>query len=622
MGKINILNKLDYMRIAAGEVVERPFAAVKELIENSIDAKAKNVEISIYNGGKDLIQIIDDGVGIEKDDLPKAILPHATSKISRFEDLDNIVTLGFRGEALASIAAVSVLTIISRTKDEDTGYKIIAKDDSISDITPAASERGTMISVENLFYNTPARAKFMKSSAQEEADITSMVKHLVFANPDIAFKYSVDGNLVLQTDGCGLDSAFIEVFGYKTLTSCLKLDVIKHGIRFSGYIGKADFTKPNRTYQTIFLNSRLVSNSTIQSAIHNAYAPYLMKRQYPFYLLTVDIPPQFVDVNVNPNKTDVRFSDNQSIYGLFYSVIKETLERPHDVSSIEDSQIPLDNTIFENTARKSEKRLGREFKISELPPNITPDFFQYPDNEKPVDRSVYDPDYLKAKEKSESLDDIFLENKKYAEELENLKKSKLDQGEIEFVEDFKVIGQALSTYIILERGGDLFFVDQHAAHERLLFDEFEKDFKYGKVENQSMLVPYIFTVNEKEYVILDAKREALIKMGFDFCDYDYLQFAVYSVPILIWDIDLKEFFDDILSDNELKRTDVPEIVHEKLAQKACKAAIKSGKNLSEKEIATLLDELKYDLTLKCPHGRPIALKITRTEIDKWFKRIV
>ena len=646
MGKINILEPKVFTRIAAGEVVDRPYSVVKELIENSIDAKAKHVEISIFNGGKDLIQVSDDGAGIASDDLPRAILPHATSKIKTAEDIDVILTLGFRGEALASIASVSVLTIISKTEDENVGYKIVAKDGTISDVTTSPSETGTTISVENLFYNTPARAKFLKTSQQEETDITNIVKHLVFANADIAFKYNVDGNTVLQTDGSGLESAFVEVYGYKTISNCYKIDAIKHGVGFKGYIGKPDFTKPNRTYQSVFLNSRYVTNSTIQSAIYNAYAPYLMKRQYPFYVLVVDIPPQFMDVNVHPNKTDVRFADNQTIYSLFFSLVKEVLSSNGEVGQVvrvkDESDGVKENAFDFIKENKSENK--DVFATSDVKHETAPPIQDFTDSTPQQTsknlremlgktviegniKKTYGVNYITGEVEEfiteiDPLDKIFEENKKYAEELENIKKSHTNQEEIDYVYDFRVVGQVLSTYIILERNGELFFIDQHAAHERVLYDKYEAEFKTGKVKCQQMLVPYIFPVNDKEYEKIDSIRFDLKKMGFDICDYDTNVIAIYGIPDIVWELDAEEFFNEVLSDKEIRIGETPEVIHDKLAKKACRAAIKSGKKMTGEEVRSLLEDLKYDLTLRCPHGRPIALKITRAEIDKWFKRIV
>lgn len=644
MAKINILDKKIYNRIAAGEVVERPYSVIKELIENAIDAGATDIDVTIEDGGKRLMRVSDNGCGISREDLPKAFLPHATSKISAVEDLDKILTLGFRGEALASIGSVSKATILSKTKDDEMGNIIFCEGGVIGDADVYPSDTGTTVSVENLFFNTPARAKFLKASKSEETDITNIITRLILSHPDIAFKYTSDGKVMLQSFGGGLDEAIIEIYGYNTITDCIPIETEKNGIKISGFIGKSYFTKPNRTYQTVILNGRYVVNNTIQSSMHNAYAAYLMKRQYPFYVLKIDMSPETVDVNVHPNKTDVRFIDNQVIYSTLYSVVTKVLDGSAAALEIvkPNNYVPIDE--------------GSRPIIPQKP--ITPDEigeahcdrpFVSGFNEELLDQTIWGR-YNKSKsaEKEEEfektfdvadshddeprelggnkIDDIFAENKKYIAEMEAKKAAeeaeKARQEELKVEPEFKVIGQILATYLILEKENDIYFIDQHAAHERLLYDKFIEEYKSGNVAEQTMLVPYIFRVNESESEFIIGKFPELRKAGFDISEYDVNEFAVYSVPVLLFDMDLKSFFDDLLSDISFKKETMPELIHDKIAMKACKAAIKSGKILSEDEIDALLKAMKYNTALRCPHGRPVTVKISRTEIDKWFKRIV
>ena len=644
MAKINILDKKIYNRIAAGEVVERPYSVIKELIENAIDAGATDIDVTIEDGGKRLMRVSDNGCGISREDLPKAFLPHATSKISAVEDLDKILTLGFRGEALASIGSVSKATILSKTKDDEMGNIIVCEGGVIGDADVYPSDTGTTVSVENLFFNTPARAKFLKASKSEETDITNIITRLILSHPDIAFKYTSDGKVMLQSFGGGLDEAIIEIYGYNTITDCIPIETEKNGIKISGFIGKNYFTKPNRTYQTVILNGRYVVNNTIQSSMHNAYAAYLMKRQYPFYVLKIDMSPETVDVNVHPNKTDVRFIDNQVIYSTLYSVVTKVLDGSAAALEIvkPNNYVPIDE--------------GSRPIIPQKP--ITPDEigeahcdrpFVSGFNEELLDQTIWGR-YNKSKSAEKEgefektfgvadshddeprelggnkIDDIFAENKKYIAEMEAKKAAeeaeKARQEELEVEPEFKVIGQVLATYLILEKENDIYFIDQHAAHERLLYDKFIEEYKSGNVAEQTMLVPYIFRVNESESEFIIGKFPELRKAGFDISEYDVNEFAVYSVPVLLFDMDLKSFFDDLLSDISFKKETMPELIHDKIAMKACKAAIKSGKILSEDEIDALLKAMKYNTALRCPHGRPVTVKISRTEIDKWFKRIV
>lgn len=644
MAKINILDKKIYNRIAAGEVVERPYSVIKELIENAIDARATDIDVTIEDGGKRLMRVSDNGCGISREDLPKAFLPHATSKISAVEDLDKILTLGFRGEALASIGSVSKATILSKTKDDEMGNIIVCEGGVIGDADVYPSDTGTTVSVENLFFNTPARAKFLKASKSEETDITNIITRLILSHPDIAFKYTSDGKVMLQSFGGGLDEAIIEIYGYNTITDCIPIETEKNGIKISGFIGKNYFTKPNRTYQTVILNGRYVVNNTIQSSMHNAYAAYLMKRQYPFYVLKIDMSPETVDVNVHPNKTDVRFIDNQVIYSTLYSVVTKVLDGSAAALEIvkPNNYVPIDE--------------GSRPIIPQKP--ITPDEigeahcdrpFVSGFNEELLDQTIWGR-YNKSKSAEKEgefektfgvadshddeprdlggnkIDDIFAENKKYIAEMEAKKAAeeaeKARQEELKVEPEFKVIGQILATYLILEKENDIYFIDQHAAHERLLYDKFIEEYKSGNVAEQTMLVPYIFRVNESESEFIIGKFPELRKAGFDISEYDVNEFAVYSVPVLLFDMDLKSFFDDLLSDISFKKETMPELIHDKIAMKACKAAIKSGKILSEDEIDALLKAMKYNTALRCPHGRPVTVKISRTEIDKWFKRIV
>lgn len=325
MSKINILPAQVYNRIAAGEVVDRPYSVVKELVENAIDAGATEIEITVEGGGKQLVRVTDNGSGILREDLHAAFLPHATSKIEKAADLEHIQTLGFRGEAVASIAAVSKMTITSKVKGENC-YRLSSDGGKLGEIEEAAGGDGTDVRVESLFFNTPVRLKFLKSDRAEEADITNFVSRFILCRPDISFRYYVNGKKVLQSFGGGEEEALADVYGAAVLGECYHISAEKHGVRIRGYIGNQNFSKPNKTYQSVFLNGRYIVNSTVSAAVSNAYGSYLMKRQYPFYVLYIDVPAEIVDVNVHPNKADVRFADNQVIYGCIYSVISAVLD--------------------------------------------------------------------------------------------------------------------------------------------------------------------------------------------------------------------------------------------------------------------------------------------------------
>ncbi len=616
--KINLLNSKIYNRIAAGEVVERPFSVVKELVENSIDAGAKNIEIEIENGGISLIKISDDGFGIEKSELKKALLPHATSKIATLKDLDNITSLGFRGEALASIASVSKISILSKPQEQEMGATIYADGGEISAITDEPTTNGTIITVKNLFYNTPVREKFLRSEKSEESEISSTVARFILGNPTISFKYTADGKVVYQSFGDGFDSAIACVYGVKTIDDCFLVNANKNGIQIDGYVAKHHFSKGNRSYQTAFINGRFVQNQTVASAISNAYAPYMMKRQYPFYVLRITLPSEIVDVNVHPNKLDVRFANNQIVYGAIYSVISKVLDGSSEALNI----------IVNN---HNEIKQNNNENISDYVKHNT----QLP--KKPLTVSFHDSEFKASSIKFEDEKpltndcaiDIFAENKLFLENLEKqkeeLKKAeqKIEQSTLTSLKEIRYVGQALNCYLIFEDGEDLYFADQHAAHERILFDKLCDGVKNMQIDCQPLLIPYVLNVNNAEYDFLLSKMEVLNKLGIEISEFGTNAFKVSAIPTFLVNMDIKAFFDDVLSDlNQLKTFTVNDLLVDKLAQKACKSAIKAGDKLSQLEIDALLIKLKENIGIKCPHGRPVVIKITKMEIDKWFKRIV
>lgn len=638
MAKINILESNVYNRIAAGEVVDRPYSVVKEFVENSIDAGAKNITVSIERGGKDLICVSDDGAGIGKEDLRSAFLPHATSKIARAEDLDFIRTLGFRGEALASIASVANVRLRSRAAGADEAYELVCSGGKMGEITPCALGAGTEICAENLFFNTPVRAKFLKSDKGEEGDISNFVSRLVLGNPTVAFRYYIDGKLALQSFGGGEDEALAAVYGGNTVQECYKIDAEKHGIRIRGFLGKPSFTKANRTYQSVFVNGRYVVNNTIGSAISNAYASYLMKRQYPFYVLYIDIPPEAVDVNVHPNKSDVRFENNQVVYGCIYSVISSVLdgnasalefvvgakdapaepEAAPRTASLENIAVPKrEETAEEAPAAMTEggsghmKEAPRRQDAFFVPPRASEmkggAVFEFHDSASAADV-----------EKERERQAVFEENKRYLEALEN----KARQQKLIF-ENAVYRGCLFNTYLIYEEGDNAYIIDQHAAHERLIFDRLCAEAEKRKVVQQPLLVPYVLNVNREEFAFLAENAENIRRIGFEMEEFGQGSFKISAVPLDLQDIDLCSFFEELLSEvGSLRGIRLTEVLRDRIAMTACKHAVKGGMLLTDSEKEKLFEMLHGDMGLKCPHGRPIAVKMTKYEIEKMFKRIV
>ena len=701
MSKINILPAKVYNRIAAGEVVDRPYSVVKELVENSIDAGATEIEIHVEKGGTQLIRVIDNGCGIERDDLQSAFLPHATSKIETAEDLNNVLTLGFRGEAVASIAAVSKMTITSKTADGKC-YRLTSDGGELGNIVEAAGENGTDVCVERLFYHTPVRLGFLKSEKAEEADITNFVSRFILNRPNIAFQYFVNGKKVLQSFGGGKEEALVSVYGASILSNCYEIDANKHGIRIRGYIGNQNFSKANKSYQSVFLNGRYIVNTTIAAAITNAYSSYLMKRQYPFYVLYIDLPPEVVDVNVHPNKADVRFADNQIVYSCIYSVVAAVLDgnskaleyivqdsranafanapqikaepapiqepvletRPKQQSvfgfttlTYEEAQKEIEASApktfkqyiektpvpFEEVSGKREKGVIPLDQIGPYVPQGMPKNYKdgkpkrgkndaeqlhkkYPDlffrrNVLEVD----DPAYEELKKtqgaetkKTEESTDFFAENKRFLEELEQKsKQNKIDVSTCSYV------GKLFNTYLLYQRADEVYIIDQHAAHERLIFNRLKEQMQNRSVVQQPMLLPYTLDVNVFEAEFIRERMNDIRDMGFDMESFGDTSFKITAVPLDLQYIDLGKFFNEILGDvGGYRSIKLVDILKDKLASAACKAAVKGGMDLTQAEIDALFALIDGNMGLKCPHGRPVIVKMTKTELEKMFKRIV
>ena len=646
---INILSKDVYNKISAGEVIDGPDSVVKELFENAVDAGGTEISVSIERGGMDKIFVMDNGCGMDRDDLPRAFLPHATSKLKTADDLNRIETLGFRGEALASIAAVSKCTISSKTMEAPIGYKISCEGGSLTAITETPCLEGTAVTVSDIFYNTPARLKFLKTEKSEENAVKSLMEKLILSNPCVAVKFRVGDKLVYESFGEGFKDAVMTVYGIDTVNNCYEISVNKNGIIIEGFIGNTNFFKGNQSYQTLIVNGRWVKDKTIASAMQNAYSSYMMKRQYPFYVLSVSMPGEFVDVNVHPRKTEVRFQDNQIVYSSVYSVVSQVLDgaasaldiivsKPKAANVSDDIlssegiiSTPRDNLDFgpdEEHLNKiqravlgydipsrdepdpflTEKRVMKKSPLSKFSSTkLSENIFSYP---------------VKDFTSSAEIDEIFKENKQYIEKLEREKQDGGVQSSVKIDAPVKVIGQALDTFLILECDDSVILVDQHAAHERILYDKLIYKVKTNEVVKQTLLIPYAFRVNADEADLLFDRISYFREIGIDLEASDDTSFKVYSIPVDLIDIDLNLFFADILNDAKFQDDKIPSILREKLAQKACKAAIKSGDKLSRSEIDGLLSMLKQDWGLKCPHGRPVCVRISRSEIDKWFKRIV
>lgn len=656
MSRINILPQSVYNRIAAGEVVDRPYSVVKELVENCLDAGATEIEIYIERGGKQLIRVIDNGSGIDRGDLKAAFLPHATSKISCADDLDVIKTLGFRGEALASIAAISRVELTSVVEGASAN-KITCNGGEIGEIKPAAIVKGTDIIVRDLFFNTPVRAKFMKPDKKEETDITAFVTRFILGNPRVAFKYYVDGVIVMQSFGGGLEEAMAQVYGAKVLPQCFAIDAEKDGVHIYGFVGNQNFFKSNKSYQSVFLNGRFIVNNTIATALSNAYASYAMKRQFPFYVLNIDVPTDIVDVNVHPNKADVRFIDNRMIFGIVYSVISSVLDGTAKAADfvVGAKRIPeMKSTMTENVSENGKVGLysssenGNSEKLeTKKEETEKPDFNTLIEKYKPQ-RAYVKPESdsfngYKEASKEQKAEDLPLNtffpkheklvlsvtddkmppdlSKTAAYEILNNYEKEMQQR-IEY-DEFKYKGNLFNTYLIYEHRDNVYIIDQHAAHERLIYDGLMEKLKNRKVITQPLLCSYVFDTNAGETRFIEQNIPLMREMGFEINFFGLNSFKVDSIPVDLQGINIKDFIDEILSNiDELRDIKLENILKEKLATTACKHAIKGGMQLTDKEIDTLFRMLEGNWGLKCPHGRPVCVNLKKSDIEKMFKRIV
>ena len=639
---IKLLSKQVINQISAGEVVEKPASIVKELVENSIDAGATNISIEIKSGGIDYICVSDNGHGIKKDEVKLAFTPHATSKLENIEDLNSLVTMGFRGEALATISAVSKVTMITKTAEQDTGICVNLEGGEEVNSFEIAAITGTKIEVKNIFFNTPARLKFLRKPKSEENDITNYVEKLMLANHDISFKYIVDGKIIYNTTSGSMHNNLYAIYGKELAENMLEVNYINSDYSVTGYISKPMYSKPNRSYQTLFVNNRFCNNSVISSAVSNAYENFSMKGKFPVYVLFLSLPQNEVDVNVHPNKLEVKFEDSRKVYMLFNNAIFETLSNYNHVKTLDEEDdentqnLPLldqNNLPTLNELNNNEGISGQqENKLN----NILEDYASTIHSSKTnsgtygvnLTDNILPQEILSSNQTSTfNMQEIRLESTK-AISIENDTKP-ISENIVQ--EDFKdilnlnyvLIGKAFNTYLIIEYDDKLFLIDQHAAHERQNYDEILKQLETNTLKIQDLLIPYTLKVSNQESLFIGDNLTQLKEFGIDICEFGYNTYKVSSVPLIISNINLKDFFAEIFNNLNSLAKSPKDVIKNRFMQMACKSAVKGGDNLSDFEIKTLLNTLKESTDiLLCPHGRPIVVEITKKQIEKWFKRIV
>lgn len=653
MTKIQLLDNQTINKIAAGEVVESPKSVVKELVENAIDAGASSITVEIKDGGTSYIRVTDNGCGIEKEQVKTAFLRHATNKIVNIEDLEKIVSLGFRGEALASIAGVAQVEMITKTAAAQSGTRIEIEGGEVVLFQNTACTEGTSITVKNLFYNVPARRKFLKKPSTEASHISELLNQFALGHTDIAFKYINNHTTILHTSGNhDAKTAVLYVYGKETAKKMLEINYKKGEYAIMGLLGKPELSRANRSYENLFINGRYIKNRIISSAIEEAYKTRLLVGKFPIYVLHFMLPPALVDVNVHPAKLEVRFHNDDEIYQIFYEAVcnvfqNEVLITQTDWNSKNSKEIEEykkeKNIKLENTPiqQKIQQKIAENEKIAQDEQKQNDITYAPPQKSKKANKKA-EPCYIKnvsvndllKKEENTSVLEVNEDKAKYNVETTQYSTEQPQQNcfyDIQpqrtretFFKNYKIIGQIYCTYWIVEQGKSIFIIDQHAAHERILYEKLMKQFKKQEViASQMLLQPLLLKLTEKEKEILQDNIELLNQFGFRIEHLDVESYALLSVPFIMKEPTNAKFFLDIL--DILEEVPIENIYDTKIltvATMACKAAVKGNDKLNVQEANALIAQLlQLENPFTCPHGRPTMIEMTQYELEKRFKRI-
>lgn len=647
MGRINLLGPGVFNMISAGEVVERPSSVVKELVENSIDAGATEISVFIEDGGIRRISVSDNGSGILKDDMRAAFLPHATSKLCEIADLDTIATLGFRGEALASIASVSEVTLVSRADGADAARKIRLEAGKVTEESEDSRAKGTSVTVENLFFNTPARLKFLKKASTEQGYVEDAVEKIVLANPSLKITLTSEKGVLLAHDGGNLADAMADVYPHLDMSRFIAVDrVSSSGVRVSGYVSAVDYTAPTRSRQTVIVNGRVVENDTVSAAVDKAYRDYLVKRTFPMYVLDVIVPFDEVDVNVHPAKAEVRFRNKNAVFGAVFRAVDEAIKasfgsEKHGFSPVStgsaDAAATYEQTAIDTAAlfgdmpeNTSSDRLGaKENPVRDLPFNLGSLRGIGVSRagraaEKRIPSYEIDGARLYGGTAADGKDYLYDDAYALSKISEDEDKDFANSSNTRFrLFDGEVVGQVFDTYLIVERADVVYVIDQHAAHERVLYDKLSASL--SSEFSQSLLIPYKLRLSGAEEEYFDKIMPALNDMGFAI-EKKPGSYLVYAVPEPVVRMNIEKFvaalFENMLDDGELKLTD---LLKDVVCRDACRAAIKGGEHLTRRQIEYVLSNLideEGNLPQKCPHGRPAVVALTKRDFEKMFMRVV
>ena len=689
MGNIVLLDDLTINKIAAGEVIERPASAIKEMVENSIDAGATNITVEIQNGGISKIRIIDNGSGMSKDDLEFAFERHATSKIRKAADLENVKSMGFRGEALASIAAIAHVELVSKTEDDNIGHKIVVEGGKILEIEDSASQKGTTITVSNLFFNTPVRYKFLKKDFTEAGYIEDAVTRIAIANPNIAIKLINGNKTIIQTNGNGdLKTVIYTIYGKEIAEGLLEVNYEYEGIKVTGAIGKPEIARNNRSYQMFFVNKRYIKDKTLSAGVEQAFKGLIPIGKYGVVVLNIEIEPNKIDVNVHPTKLEIRFQEEQKVFKAIYHSVKDTLlkgdlvkeverepvveEQKLEVNQepvkLEENQIKTEQVVEPKVETEDIKKSGfmglfkkKEKDADEFIENYSTNTLQ----EIFAQKSAGQPEEVEipTQEQKNKMEDIIekqkeLENPKVEEptskdfdemyvktfgklpETQKIEENsnKIDIKTLKEVENisvfeekenyntipkYKFIGALFSTYLVIEMKDEIYIIDQHAAHERVMYEKVKKNF-YNNMEKDSqiMLLPDIIELSHKERAIVKENTDLFKKAGFIIEEFGDNTIRLIGVPSLCMDLDTKELFLEILDEIDTVAITAKQEKEDKfISTIACKAAVKANMKLTNEEVDTLMRQLLVlPNPFTCPHGRPTAIKMTRYDIERKFNR--
>lgn len=663
MANIQVLDQITIDKIAAGEVIERPASIIKELVENAIDAGASAVTVEIKEGGISFIRITDNGCGIPKGEVPLAFLRHSTSKIRSVDDLSTVASLGFRGEALSSIAAIAQVELITKTKDEVTGTRYRIEGGAEKSIEDTGAPDGTTFLVHQIFYNTPARRKFLKTPMTEASHVSELMTRLALSHPEVSIQFINNGQEKLHTSGNGkLKDIIYHVFGRDIANNLLETNERIDGIQVQGFIGKPIISRGNRNYENYFINGRYVKSNIIAKAIEDAYKDFTMQHKYPFTALHFTMDGTDLDVNVHPTKMELRFSNQQGVYNFIYNALKQTLSEPELIPRVdlpEAKEVPVKaEKIVERKQEQPMTPVREERKTPVIEEEKNLDYFMKKMRERVT---AYHQQAVEVK--TTPAPSVIQENVNYealpASQVAAVKqpvpeqrtvakepmpeqavapreeKSVVTEKQLDFFEEklltkkaaqeYKIIGQLFETYWLVEFHEQLYIIDQHAAHERVLYEKTLRGMKDREFTSQYLSPPIILNLSMQEEEALNTHIDIFTNIGFEIEPFGGDSYAIRAVPDNLFSIAKRELFTEMLDQlvDGIHSSLAPDIVAEKVASMSCKAAVKGNSRLSAAEVETLIGELlELENPYHCPHGRPTIIAMTKRELEKKFKRIV